>query len=104
MMIRCSGSLLFTGVQSGFAQVYFNLLRRGIYRLTHSRVQQTICGMSVVGGDWENLKRYNLAEIYQQATKRLADFSGNTEAKATPGRVSKDEAQSVAEEGTIKLE
>lgn len=31
--------------------------------LTH--VSQTVGGMSVVGGDWEELKRFNLAELYQ---------------------------------------
>jgi hypothetical protein len=53
--------------------------------------------MSVVGADWDILKRYNLAEIYQQASKPLADASGKTGAEATPGRVWKDEAQDVAE-------
>lgn len=49
--------------------------------------------MSVVDADWENLKRYNLAEIYQQQTsKPLADHNAKTEAKAIPRRVSKDEA------------
>jgi tRNA acetyltransferase TAN1 len=32
--------------------------------LTHDL--QTVCGMSVVGSDWEKLKRFNLAELYQQ--------------------------------------
>jgi hypothetical protein len=61
--------------------------------------------MSVVGADWDILKRYNLAEIYQQTLKPLADFRGKTEAKATPGRVSRDEeAQRVAEDGTTEPE
>ena len=30
---------------------------------------KTVCGMSVVPGDWEELKRYNLAELYQPAPK-----------------------------------
>jgi hypothetical protein len=60
--------------------------------------------MSVVGADWNILKRYNLAEIYQQTLKPLADFRGKTEAKATPGRVSRDEAQRVAEDGTTEPE
>lgn len=25
---------------------------------------QTVCGIGVVDGDWEKLKRYNLAELY----------------------------------------
>ncbi|KAH6677489.1 hypothetical protein B0J14DRAFT_344089 [Halenospora varia] len=28
-------------------------------------IYQTMCGMSVVGSDWESLKRYNLSELYQ---------------------------------------
>jgi tRNA acetyltransferase TAN1 len=28
---------------------------------------QTVCGMSVVDGDWDELKRYNLTELYSQA-------------------------------------
>lgn len=28
---------------------------------------QTVCGISVVPGDWETLKRYNLTELYKQA-------------------------------------
>jgi hypothetical protein len=49
--------------------------------------------MSVVGGDWENLKRYNLAEIYQQNSIRVADLDAKTEGQAKPGRVSKDETR-----------
>ncbi|KAL2262336.1 hypothetical protein VTK26DRAFT_1678 [Humicola hyalothermophila] len=30
-------------------------------------VYQTVCGMSVVDGDWDELKRYNLTELYSQA-------------------------------------
>ena len=60
--------------------------------LTHFGVRQTICGMSVVEADWENLKRYNLAEIYQQTSKPLADINTKPEAQARPRRVSKDEA------------
>jgi tRNA acetyltransferase TAN1 len=32
-------------------------------------VKQNICGMSVVGNDYEKLKRYNLAEIYKHSAK-----------------------------------
>lgn len=60
--------------------------------LTHFGVRQTICGMSVVEADWENLKRYNLTEIYQQTSKPLANLGAKTKAQAMPGRVSKDEA------------
>lgn len=41
----------------------------GMEILTSS--EQTLCGMSVVGGsDWENLKKFNIAEIYQPASTR----------------------------------
>lgn len=30
-------------------------------------IYQTVCGISVVGSDWEKLKRFNLAELYQLA-------------------------------------
>ncbi|AEO67740.1 uncharacterized protein THITE_2116714, partial [Thermothielavioides terrestris NRRL 8126] len=30
-------------------------------------IYQTVCGMSVVDGDWEALKRFNLTELYSQA-------------------------------------
>jgi hypothetical protein len=83
---------------------YFYPLWRHIRLLTHFGVRQTICGMSVVEADWENLKRYNLAEIYQQGSKLLTGLSAKTEAQATPGRVSKDEAQRVAGRGTTKPE
>lgn len=33
-----------------------------------NRDRQTICGMSVVPGDWDSLKRYNLTELYKQAS------------------------------------
>ena len=28
---------------------------------------KTVCGMSVVDGDWDELKRFNLTELYSQA-------------------------------------
>lgn len=30
---------------------------------------QAVCGMSVVDGDWDELKRYNLTELYAQGQK-----------------------------------
>lgn len=89
---------------SGMAYISIFILWRHIRLLTHFGVRQTICGVSVVEVDWENLKRYNLAEIYQQSSKPLADLSAKTEAQATPGRVSKDEAECVADKGTTKPE
>ena len=38
-------------------------------RVANVREKQNICGMSVVGNDYEKLKRYNLAEIYRHSTK-----------------------------------
>jgi hypothetical protein len=34
------------------------------FKLTRS-LRQNVCGMSVVGQEFEKLKRFNLAEIYQ---------------------------------------
>ncbi|KAI1385249.1 uncharacterized protein F4822DRAFT_338657 [Hypoxylon trugodes] len=36
-------------------------------------IYQTFCGMSVVDGDWEDLKRYNLHEIYMAASKAQSE-------------------------------
>ncbi len=33
---------------------------------------QNVCGMSVVGSDFDRLKRYNLAEIYDPTPKPAA--------------------------------
>ncbi|KAK4228161.1 tRNA acetyltransferase TAN1 [Podospora fimiseda] len=40
-------------------------------------VYQTVCGISVVDGDWDELKRYNLTELYGQA--KLKSGGGNDE-------------------------
>lgn len=34
---------------------------------------QTVCGISVVPGDWDTLKRYNLTELYKQAGSLKAE-------------------------------
>ncbi|KAE9369467.1 hypothetical protein N431DRAFT_427628 [Stipitochalara longipes BDJ] len=56
-------------------------------------IYQTICGMSVVGGDWESLKRFNLAELYlsQPPLKVAATANG-----AKPQSVIADEVVAVA--------
>jgi len=56
-------------------------------------LKQTICGMSVVGSDWESLKRFNLAELYlsQPSPKVTAAAHG-----AKPQSVTADEAVAVA--------
>lgn len=32
-------------------------------------MRQNVCGMSVVGSDYDQLKRYNLAELYNPTSK-----------------------------------
>ncbi|PVH89009.1 hypothetical protein DL98DRAFT_508842 [Cadophora sp. DSE1049] len=51
---------------------------------------QSVCGMSVVGSDWEALKRFNLAELYQKDKASKATPAAKPEAK--PRSVTKDEA------------
>ena len=48
--------------------------------------------MSVVGSDWETLKRFNLAELYQPPSKIRAP----SEAEAKPVLVTTDEAAPIA--------
>ncbi|KAI0799294.1 hypothetical protein GGR55DRAFT_669659 [Xylaria sp. FL0064] len=43
---------------------------------------QTICGMSVVGQDWETLKRYNIHELYSAAAAKSIAESKPEEAAA----------------------
>ena len=49
---------------------------------------QTVCGMSVVENDWEEFKRFNLAELYRPTVKAGATLK----ADAKPQSVTKDEA------------
>jgi len=42
-------------------------------------IQQTVCGMSVVGGDWDELKKYNLLELYGVPRKRAAEKDNSAE-------------------------
>ncbi|KAH9210106.1 hypothetical protein DL95DRAFT_371394 [Leptodontidium sp. 2 PMI_412] len=51
---------------------------------------QSVCGMSVVGSDWEALKRFNLAELYQKDKASKATTATKSETK--PRSVTKDEA------------
>ncbi|CAG8954176.1 hypothetical protein HYFRA_00005796 [Hymenoscyphus fraxineus] len=53
-------------------------------------IYQTVCGMSVVGGDWESLKRYNLSELYQPIQKPAAQ-SENAQRGGKRKEDSKDE-------------
>ncbi|KAK5625554.1 hypothetical protein RRF57_001270 [Xylaria bambusicola] len=48
---------------------------------------QTFCGMSVVGEDWEAMKRYNIHELYSAALKSAADPGEPEEAKEEGGDV-----------------
>ena len=43
--------------------------------LTVRKKKQTVCGMSIVGSDWDELKRYNVTELYNQAIKRSTEAS-----------------------------
>lgn len=52
--------------------------------------------MSVVGSDWESLKRFNLAELYTTPPKDAAAV----EAEASPQSVAKDERAAVTLSGT----
>ncbi|KAK4136212.1 hypothetical protein BT67DRAFT_440358 [Trichocladium antarcticum] len=42
-------------------------------------VYQTVCGISVVDGDWDALKRYNLTELYSQARNAQNTEAGREE-------------------------
>jgi tRNA acetyltransferase TAN1 len=57
------------------------------------------CGMSVVGNDWEALKRFNLAELYShdEATSK-AKAASNAETK--PQSVTTNEKDSAAVNAT----
>ncbi|KAK0110420.1 hypothetical protein ONS96_002033 [Cadophora gregata f. sp. sojae] len=52
---------------------------------------QSVCGMSVVGSDWEPLKRFNLAELYQK-DKALKSAAAVKSAEAKLQTATKDEA------------
>ncbi|KIN00837.1 hypothetical protein OIDMADRAFT_103573 [Oidiodendron maius Zn] len=45
---------------------------------------QSVCGMSVVGSDWEKLKRFNLAELYPSASRTQQGAGFKAEAEAVP--------------------
>lgn len=38
-----------------------------------NREKQNICGVSVVGSDYDKLKRYNLAEIFEPTPKPVVE-------------------------------
>ncbi|KAG9236060.1 hypothetical protein BJ875DRAFT_248428 [Amylocarpus encephaloides] len=61
-------------------------------------VYQTVCGMSVMGNDWERLKRYNLAELYQPAKLPAPT------AEAMQKSVKKDEASTTGSTATDSTE
>ncbi|EMR70774.1 putative thump domain containing protein [Eutypa lata UCREL1] len=41
---------------------------------------QTFCGMSVVGSDWDTMKRFNIYELYEAALKRPSNPSAEPKA------------------------
>lgn len=59
------------------------------------RRTQNLCGMSVVAGDYDRLKRYNLAEIYHPTPKPNENDGGIANASGSEGFsgvVAKDDA------------
>ncbi|QSZ31987.1 hypothetical protein DSL72_001556 [Monilinia vaccinii-corymbosi] len=61
-------------------------------------IYQTICGMSVVGDDWEKLKRYNLYELQSPpSTKPKSGGLADAKPKATPESVNTDETRALLE-------
>ncbi|KAM3069966.1 hypothetical protein ACMFMF_008318 [Clarireedia jacksonii] len=58
-------------------------------------IYQTICGMSVVGEDWERLKRYNLYELSStsSSTNLKSGALADINADATPESVTTNEAR-----------
>ncbi len=47
-------------------------------------MKQSICGMSVVGNDFEALKKYNLAEIYASKGPLKSIAADEAYAEGTP--------------------
>ncbi|ROV89337.1 hypothetical protein VMCG_09648 [Cytospora schulzeri] len=48
-------------------------------------IYQTVCGFSVVPGDWEQLKRYNLTELYKLSTAGKEVATGGDEGSDDKG-------------------
>jgi tRNA acetyltransferase TAN1 len=55
-------------------------------------MRQNTCGMSVVGSDYDQLKRYNLAEIYNPTSKE------NPKANAKPKTEGAESSQTIQPE------
>ncbi|EDN95111.1 hypothetical protein SS1G_10986 [Sclerotinia sclerotiorum 1980 UF-70] len=60
-----------------------------------SAAYSTICGMSVVGDDWEKLKRYNLYELQSPSTNSKSGGLVEAKPKPTPESVTTDEARAL---------
>ncbi|TGO29569.1 hypothetical protein BPAE_0013g00200 [Botrytis paeoniae] len=60
-------------------------------------IYQTICGMSVVGDDWEKLKRYNLYELQSPSASLKSGGLADAKARATPENVITDETRALPE-------
>lgn len=54
--------------------------------------------MSVVGDDWEKLKRYNLYELQSPSTSLKSGGLADTKPKATPESVITDETRALPED------
>ncbi|RDW67932.1 hypothetical protein BP6252_09328 [Coleophoma cylindrospora] len=58
-------------------------------------IYQTVCGMSVVGSDWEALKRFNIAELYPSRLPTKSAPVGQAETTML-GKGKTDEAEEAA--------
>ena len=61
-------------------------------------MQQTICGVSIVNGDWESLKRFNLTELYARHPPRSSTL------KADGSSAPKSQEASARSEGGVEEE
>ncbi|OBT63347.1 hypothetical protein VE03_07249 [Pseudogymnoascus sp. 23342-1-I1] len=67
---------------------------------------QNVCGISVVGSDWETLKRYNLNEIYLPTPKPgavapVVEGGPGEAASSAPDLATRDETHVVVDEKTL---
>ncbi|KAI5919718.1 hypothetical protein F4810DRAFT_471858 [Camillea tinctor] len=60
---------------------------------------QTFCGMSVVDGDWDALKKYNIHELYLSSAKASKELA-KEETKEEPIKETKEEEKKESEEAS----
>lgn len=68
-----------------------------------SQQRQTFSGMSVVDGDWDSLKRYNIRELYETATRK-ADEEKETKQAADKPKTEEPRAEAVNTAAEAKAE